>query len=106
MGTGFAFVLLAWVLFSLAMPKHQQAVLARTLPLRATPWLRMAGGCLLAAGLAICIAARGWSQGPIFWGALLILSAIAWILLLTFAPRRGVVATVVIALAGSLITLL
>jgi hypothetical protein len=45
-------------------------------------------------------------KGPIFWGALLILSAIAWVLLLTFMPRRGVVAAVVIALAGSSITLL
>lgn len=106
MGAGFAFVLLAWMSFSLAMPKHQQAVLSRALPTRATPWLKIMSWCLLAAGLSACIAAKGASQGTIFWGALLILAAIAWVLLLTFMPRRGVVAAVVIALAGSAITLL
>ena len=99
MGFGFAFVLLAWVLFSLAMPKHRQAVLARTLPARTAPWLQVAAWCLLAAGLAACVAAKGASQGAIFWGALLILAAIAWVLLMTFVPKRALAASMALAFA-------
>lgn len=99
MGFGFAFVLLAWVLFAVAMPKHRQAVLARTLPASATPWLRVVASCLLATGLAACVAAKGASQGSIFWAALLILTGIGWVLLMTFAPKRAVAASVAFALA-------
>jgi hypothetical protein len=101
MGFGFAFIVLAWTSFSLAMPKHQRAVLARMLPAHATPWLQLTAWCLLAAGLAACIATKGASQGPIFWGALLMLTAFAWVLLMTFAPRRSVAVAVMAALLGS-----
>ena len=103
MAMAFGLVLGAWVLFSLAMAKHQQALLARMLPPRVTPWLRMVAWGFLAAGLATCIWAKGWSQGPIFWGALLIFAAIAWVLLMTFVPKRAVAASLVFALATAVL---
>ena len=106
MGVGFSLVLLAWMSFSLAMPKHQQTVLPHALPPRAAPWLKIMSWCLLAAGLAACVAEKGASQGAIFWGALLILAALAWVLLMTCAPRRSVLTAAVVALVCSALALL
>ena len=91
MGAGFAVVLLAWLSFALAMPKHQQALLARGLSPAVARSLRLLAWMLLALGLAIFVGAKGAGQGPIFWGGSLVLAAIAWVLLLTLAPRGAVV---------------
>lgn len=89
MGTGFALCLLAWPLFALAMDKHQPQLLARGLPQAARRSLRVLAWVLLVLALAVFLGAKGAGQGPVFWGASLVLSAIAWVLLLTFAARSA-----------------
>lgn len=102
MATGIGFVLVAWPLFAAAMPRHQAALLMRELPKAASPLLRVLAWGLLGVGLWAFIAARGASQGAIFWGATLVLSAIAWVLLLTFLPRRAVGVVLGLALVALL----
>ena len=92
MAVGIALALVAWPLFALAMRKHQSGLLMRELPRPASPLLRLAGWGLLGASLFAFAAAKGPSQGTIFWGATLVLTAIVWVLLLTFLPRRAVTA--------------
>jgi hypothetical protein len=78
----------AWASLSLGMPRHHQALLgAMPTPTRRR-LLRGGGWLLLAAAFALCMAAYGTGQGPIFWAAAMVLAAIAWVLLLTFASRR------------------
>jgi hypothetical protein len=93
----FAFAQLAWVLFALAMPRHQGAVLARRLPPRGDMTLRVTAWCLLGASFGVSLHAKGWVQGPIFWGAVLVLTAIACVLLLAFVPRHSASIAVVLA---------
>ena len=45
------------------------------------------------------VVGAGWEQGPILWGAALMLSAIAWVLLLALAPRRSVALPLLASLA-------
>lgn len=92
MAAGILFALLAWLLFAVAMPRHQPALLGRGLPGRASPWLRAAAWGSLAASLAVFAASKGAAQGTIFWGATLVLSGIGWVLLLTLLPRHALAA--------------
>jgi hypothetical protein len=78
----------AWALLSLGMPKHHQALLGAALPAARRRLLRGGGWLLLAAAFALCMAAYGTGQGPIFWAAAMVLGAIAWVLLSTFANLR------------------
>ena len=47
------------------------------------------GGALLVAGFAVAVAHAGWQFGPVLWGVLLSLGAIAWVLALTLDARRA-----------------
>lgn len=73
----------AWVTLSLGLPKHQTAALGHMLAPAASRRLRLLGWVLLAADLALLVALRGWELGPVLWACLLIVTAIAWTLLLT-----------------------
>lgn len=77
------------------------AVRARAAPPGAL--LRSVGRGLLGASLFVFAVAKGASQGTIFWGATLVLTAIAWVLLLTFLPRRAVTAVLGLALVALVI---
>lgn len=86
----FFLMLAAWCLLSLAQPKHHEALLRRKAATATTRSLRVFGALLLCIGLAACVHARGWEQGPVFWAATLMLSALAWVLWLTLlTPRRA-----------------
>ena len=99
MAAGIALALIAWPLFALAMPKHQSGLLTRELPRASALWLRIGGWGALIASLAIFMIAKGAGQGPIFWGASLVLTAIAWVLLLTFVPWAALAGTTAAAFA-------
>lgn len=99
MAAGTVFALLAWLLFASAMPRHQPAMLGRVLSGRVASGLHVAAWGALAASLATFVAAKGAAQGAIFWGATLVLSGIAWVLLLTFVPRRALAAVLGVAVA-------
>ena len=79
----------AWCLLSLGLEKHHQQVFAGAFnPLRARV-LRAGGWSLLALDFGLFVYGWGWAQGPIFWTAALIVSALAWSLLMTMAPRAS-----------------
>ena len=52
--------------------------------------LRLAGTAGLLASLWACIAAAGAAQGWVFWFGVMTLSALAVVLLFTYAPQRTV----------------
>jgi len=79
----------AWCLLSLGLEKHHQQVFAGAFrPARARA-LRGAGWALLALDFGLFVWGWGWAQGPIFWTAALIVSALAWTLLMTMAPKAS-----------------
>lgn len=78
----------AWASLSLGMPRHHLALLGVAPAARRRRLLRGAGWSLLALAFALCMAAYGAGQGPIFWAAAMVLGAIGWVLLLTFASLR------------------
>lgn len=77
--------LLAWAMFSMAMPKHGQAILRRPIGNAAMRALRWAGFSLLLLGFALVVAAAGWEFGAVYWLGIIMLTAIVWVLLLTLA---------------------
>lgn len=93
-------LLLAWPLLALAMPKHQRVLLGRELAPFAGAALRVLGGVLLATGLAAFVDARGPAQGPVFWAASLVVTALGWVLLMTLRPRAAL--AVVVVASGAL----
>lgn len=99
---GFSLGIAAWCLLSLGLEKHHRQLFARAFDPRRGRWLRAAGWLLLVLDFALFVAGWGWSQGPVFWCAALMLSALAWTLLMTLAPRastRVAIASVLSALA-------
>lgn len=76
-------VALAWYLLILAVPRHQPVLLGKPLAPGRARAARIAGWVALVASLAGFVQAIGWEQGPVFWAAVLMLAAIAWVLLLT-----------------------
>ncbi|MBX9403967.1 DUF3325 domain-containing protein [Lysobacter sp. BMK333-48F3] len=80
----------AWCLLSLGLEKHHgQVSTAAFVPARGRV-LRAVGWALLALMFAVLVYERGWAQGPIFWFAAMIVSALAWTLLMTMAPKASV----------------
>ncbi|MEI2456075.1 DUF3325 domain-containing protein [Lysobacter firmicutimachus] len=79
----------AWCLLSRGLEKHHRQVSsAAFVPARARV-LRASGWALLALMFAVLVYERGWAQGPIFWFAAMIVSALAWTLLMTMAPKAS-----------------
>lgn len=77
--------LLGWALLSLGLPKHHAAVFGSEPGRARSRRLRGAGWMLLALGLPACVGEYGWGQGPVFWASALVVGAIAWVLLMTWA---------------------
>ena len=90
----------AWCLLSLGLEKHHQQVFAGAFrPARARA-LRGLGWALLALDFSLFVYAWGWAQGPIFWTAALIVSALAWTLLMTMAPKASTKVAAAVLLSG------
>ncbi len=86
--------------FSLAMNRHARDVFQRELAGRSRLTLRCAGCCLLVASLILTAAGSGWPMGTVEWFGMLIASAVACVLLLTYYPKAvAVLAAVLPALA-------
>lgn len=79
----------AWCLLSLGLEKHHQQVFARAFRRPVARALRAGGWLLLAANFALFVHGWGWAQGPIFWTAALMVSALAWSVLMTLAPKAS-----------------
>ena len=84
-----ALALPAFTALSLAMERHQDQVLGRTLPMNATLTWRLAGTALLGLSLASCLAS-GWSAAvaTAAWFGVLSASAMLTGALLTYVPRH------------------
>ena len=79
----------AWCLLSLGLEKHHKQVFAKAFDASRARLLRAAGWLLLAVDFGLFVYGWGWAQGPIFWTAALIISALAWSLLMTMLPRAS-----------------
>lgn len=86
---GIVLIVSGWCLLVLAMPKHHQALRGRPGSPARLRALRMGGWLAFAASLACFVAVIGWEQGPVFWACALMLSALAWPLLLAALPDRS-----------------
>ena len=84
-----ALALPAFTALSLAMERHQEQVLGRTLPVNATLTWRLAGMALLGLSLSSCLAS-GWSVAvaTAAWFGVLTASAMLTGALLTYVPRH------------------
>ncbi|MGO1069338.1 DUF3325 domain-containing protein [Lysobacter sp. CA199] len=90
----------AWCLLSLGLEKHHQQVFAWPFNPSRARWLRAAGWLLLAVDFALFVSGWGWAQGPIFWFATLIVSALAWTLLMTMAPKASTKVAALVVLSA------
>lgn len=79
----------AWCLLSLGLEKHHRQVFANAFDASRARALRGAGWLLLAVDFGLFVYGWGWAQGPIFWTAALIISALAWSVLMTMLPRAS-----------------
>jgi len=85
---------------SLAMHRHAREVFQRELADGPRLALRCAGGCLLVVSLILTVASSGWPVGTVEWFGMLIASAVACVLLLTYYPKAvAVLAAALPALA-------
>lgn len=76
--------ILAWAVLSTAMPKHGDAVLKRRISESVKRRLRWTGMLLLFIGAYALIAEKGWEFGAVYWFGIIMLTAIAWVLMLTW----------------------
>lgn len=86
---GLALAFSGFAALCLAMEKHQMELYGAR---RATParrrQLRAVGWLLLGAAFACCVAAAGWSVGPVLWlGSLTASAALLALGLLPYRPR-------------------
>lgn len=88
-----------FALLSVAMDRHGQDVLGRSLPPPLRRASRIGGALLLAVALAVCVQTQGASIGTAEWFGVLSLAAMGVGLTLTYAPRR------LAPLAGASLTL-
>lgn len=79
----------AWCLLSLGLEKHHRQVFGNAFDATRARVLRGAGWLLLAVDFGLFVYGWGWAQGPIFWTAALIISALAWSVLMTMLPRAS-----------------
>lgn len=98
--SGLSLGIAAWCLLSLGLEKHHQQVLAAAFNAGRARMLRAGGWLLLAANFALFVSGWGWAQGPIFWFAALIISALAWTLLMTMVPKSSTKVAAVALLSG------
>ena len=91
---GSCLILWAWVGLSLGLPRHGRA----GLPPSRQCARRLAGWLLLATSPAVFVAGWGWEFGLVYWAAMLMLCAIAWVLVLARWPQRRLRAAVVLSL--------
>ena len=83
----FAFTYAGLAALSLAMNRHAREVFQRELADAPRLALRCAGGCLLVVSLILTAAGSGWPVGTVEWFGMLIASAVACVLLLTYYPK-------------------
>jgi Protein of unknown function (DUF3325) len=76
--------ILSWAVVSAAMPKHGNAILKRQLSEAGQRRLRWSGICLLFLGAYALMAEKGWEFGLVYWLGVIMLTAIAWVLMLTW----------------------
>ena len=76
--------ILAWAVLSVAMPKHGDAVLKSRISESVKRRLRWTGMLLLFIGAYALIVEHGWEFGPVYWLGVIMLTAIAWVLMLTW----------------------
>lgn len=76
----------AWCLLCFGGKHHRAVFDAAPSPRRAFA-LRTLGWLGQACAFVLCVGAYGWEFGPIAWSAALMVTAIALLLLLPFAPR-------------------
>ena len=88
MAWSIACALLAWLLFAATMARHQGEMLQLAWRAPVRTWRTLAW-LALAASLACAIMARGVGEGPVFFGATLVLTALATALALTWWPRHA-----------------
>lgn len=86
---GLSLGIAAWCLLSLGLEKHHRQVFANAFDAARARVLRGAGWVLLAVDFGLFVYGWGWAQGPIFWTAALIISALAWSVLMTMLPRAS-----------------
>lgn len=79
----------AWCLLSLGLEKHHRQVFATAFNAGRARALRGGGWVLLAVDFSVFVYGWGWAQGPIFWVEALIVSALAWAVLMTMAPKAS-----------------
>lgn len=77
-----------FALLSVAMERHGQDALGRSLSLPQRRASRIGGALLLAVALAVCMRAEGTSIGIAEWFGVLSLAALGVGLALAYAPRR------------------
>lgn len=97
---GLSLGIAAWCLLSLGLEKHHRQLFAGAFNPALARMLRAGGWLLLAANFALFVAGWGWAQGPIFWFAALIVSALAWTLLMTMAPKASTKIAAIAVLSG------
>lgn len=90
----------AWCLLSLGLEKHHRQAFAGAFRPKRARAMRAVGWVLLAADFAWFVQGWGWAQGPIFWTAALIVSALAWSLALTLWPKASPKLAFAAALSG------
>ncbi|MGH8078993.1 MAG: DUF3325 domain-containing protein [Lysobacter sp.] len=90
MWLGWCLGVAAWGLLSLGLEKHHQHVFANAFKPARAKAMRAGGWALLAVDFGLFVSGWGWAQGPIFWTAALIVSALAWSLLMTMAPKASI----------------
>lgn len=91
---------------ALAMVKHYRQIWNHEPSLAVRRTFRAAGYACLAAALAVCITDTGASIGTVTWFALLFVSSIALVFLLSYVARTAILlaaASVIVSLAGVLL---
>ena len=77
----------AFATLSVAMERHQEEVLGRTLARTANHGLRAAGTALLTLALAACMVGQTRSVAAVVWLGLLTFAALPVAALLSYSPR-------------------
>ena len=77
----------AFATLGVAMERHQEEVLGRTLTRTANQGLRAAGTALLTLALAACMVGQNRSVAAVVWLSLLTFAALPVAALLSYSPR-------------------
>ncbi|MEX0731006.1 MAG: DUF3325 domain-containing protein [Aquisalimonadaceae bacterium] len=77
----------AFALLALSMSKHYRQVFQGAPSQRLSATLRVLGGCVLVAGLSLCVLYSGPARGVVLWVGLLTVAALGVSLGLSFQPN-------------------